>query len=81
MSRHARDVASRLSEFRDLNAQYKETKDPEVLARRNRAMFKDSPETARRASEILQGEIVDAAQAKKDRMKAAGLRVTRRKGD
>lgn len=80
MSRHSKDSASRLAEFRDAHAEWKETKNPEALKRRHDAMFKDSPETARRAAEQLARESWEEGQSRRDRLKKVNFQGWKKKG-
>jgi hypothetical protein len=71
MDRRAKDIASRLSEFRDAHEEYKETKDPKALERRHKAMFADSPEIARRAADKLATESFEEGQRRRDKLQKA----------
>lgn len=62
------DRASRMAEFRDAHQEWKETKSKEALQRRHEAMFKESPETARRCGEELARVAWEEGQARRDRM-------------
>lgn len=65
-SKHSKDVASRMREFEDARAEFKETKSEDARLRMARAMHKDSPEMAQRMGEKLTTELVDEKHRRKD---------------
>lgn len=76
MSRRSeRDRASRMTEFREANAAYKETGDPKHAEWRARAMksecMRDSD--TRRANEVLVEQVVAERDRNKDLLKKAGF--------
>lgn len=68
-SKHSKDVASRMAEFRDANAEFKETRSEEARIRRQRAMAKESPEMHRRMGEELTRELVDEGNRRREVVK------------
>lgn len=72
MSRHARDIRSRLSEYRDHAAEYAETRDPKAGVRMHRAMRKLDDRSFVRAQEDMVSRNVDQHEEDRRRLKEIG---------
>jgi hypothetical protein len=65
-TKHSKNVASRMREFDDAHAEFKETKSEEARLRRQRAMHGESPEMAQRMGQRMATELVNEKERRKD---------------
>ena len=72
-SRHARERREQLTEFKERDAEYKETDSKEAAIQRSRCIEKLSPEDGLRALETLHGRNVDEKRRRDDLLRKVGF--------